>query len=128
MYRVVLVMLVLLGCLGLSVQACTLEWDPVTTRVDGSLLTNLGGYALYYSTDQITWTSLLSTIAPTATTATFSCAVGYYAVTAFDTDGNGSLFSNIVAITSPDQVQVRIRYLGPKKGYYTVPIESLTCY
>jgi len=128
MQRWCFIFILILGCWVSHVQACTLEWDPVTTRVDGSLLTNLGGYTLYYSTDQITWSPILLAIAPTSLTATFSCAIGYYTVTAFDTDSNESDQSNIVEVTSPDHVKVRIRYLGPKKGSYLVPIESLTCY
>jgi len=77
----------------------TLSWLAPTTNVDGSPLTDLGGYKLYWSTISGVYSDadsrdlgniLLSSI-PLNLTGTY-----YFVVTAYDIAGNESEFSNEV--------------------------------
>lgn len=75
-------------------------WAPVTTNVDGSPLTDLGGYKVYYGTE--------SGIFPNSIDVgnNISCIIDnltpgntyYLAVTSYDTAGNESNFSPIVSL------------------------------
>jgi hypothetical protein len=96
-----------------SAQAATvtLDWNAVTTNADGSGITDLSGYRLFYATYSLT--SLTTSQAMTRTTVTrlaltsgltrtLTVADGttyYFRLTAQDTSGNQSNFSEL-----PDQV------------------------
>ena len=73
----------------------TLTWDPPTTNTDGTSLTDLAGYKVYYGTTSGNYTA--STDVGNVTTYTVSDLppqVYYFAITAYDTVGNESDYSN----------------------------------
>lgn len=75
-----------------------LLWEPPTSELDGSPLTDLAGYRVYISqTMPLTKTASPWVAVDSATTYTFtglSPGVYYFAVTAMDLFGNESAFSN----------------------------------
>ena len=93
-----------------------LSWTAPTTRTDGALLpaTEIGGYRVYHGSVDNDLT-LLAELANTPTTYTHVNAVvgtHYYAVTTFDTVGNESGYSNIVAkvfLSAPAAVTLTIQ-------------------
>ena len=80
-----------------SVGAATVEWLAPLTATDGSTLTNLAGYRIYYGTDVTRMTSrievknagVLSYVIEGLTPATY-----YFAVTAINAHGQESARSN----------------------------------
>lgn len=79
-------------------QKTTLSWSAVTTNVDGSLCTDLAGYKVYWSTTSGTYNNVKDV--GNVTTINIPTVIGqlkgtyYFVVTAYDTIGNESLFSN----------------------------------
>jgi chitodextrinase len=97
-------LLVLLSSLALSHAAqVQLSWDASTANADGTPLTDLAGYAVYYWQDG--WDVPVREDAGTQTTYTVSGltdgATYQFVVTALDTSGNESAFSNQVSATCP---------------------------
>jgi hypothetical protein len=76
-----------------------LAWDPPTTNVDGSPLTDLAGYKIYYGTASGTYGQPIDV--GNVTTYTLTGLVQgqtyYIAATAYDTSNNQSGFSNEVS-------------------------------
>ncbi len=78
----------------------TLSWDPPTTNADGTPLTDLAGYKVYYGNASGNYTSNLDVGNVTTYTVTgLQPGTYYFAVTAYDTSGNESDFSNEVSTT-----------------------------
>lgn len=78
-----------------------ISWTPPTTNVDGTALTDLAGYKVYYGTSELTYDSSLdagnvSTYTVTNLTENITY---FFAVTAYDTAGNESNHSNEVKKT-----------------------------
>jgi len=89
---------------GSPVAATQLSWTAPTTRADGSALApeEIGGYRIYHgaSADSLTMDIDIkdgATLSYTYTPAVF----GYFAATVYDTDGNESVFSNIIHKVKP---------------------------
>ncbi|MBI5755921.1 MAG: fibronectin type III domain-containing protein [Nitrospirae bacterium] len=83
-----------------SANSATLLWDPPTTNTDGTELTDLTGYKVYYGTESGNYTA--STDVGNVTTYTVSDLppqTYYLAVTAYDVYGNESDYSNEVSKT-----------------------------
>lgn len=86
-----------------------LSWDPPTTNVDGTPLTDLAGYIVYYGTTPGNYNTMVD-VGLTSTPSTPAYTVGnmiegnayYFAVTAYDASGNESGFSNEVFKTITD--------------------------
>jgi fibronectin type 3 domain-containing protein len=80
----------------------SLTWDAPATYTDGTALTDLAGYKVYYGTSSGHYTQ--SVIVGNATNSTINnLASGhtyYFAVTAYDSAGLESGFSNEVAKTA----------------------------
>jgi len=80
----------------------TLTWDAVTTNVDGSPITDLGGYKLYHSQVSGTYTDADSKDVGNVTSVNIQNTIGNlkgnwcFVVTAQDITGNESDFSNEV--------------------------------
>ncbi len=91
------------GFLDPTGNAFTLTWEPVRYNVDGSTITDLGGYYIYRR-DTLTGTGVLVTPVPLTTTAFADNVSGvtyFYTIRAIDTGGNQSEHS-LIADSSPE--------------------------
>jgi hypothetical protein len=78
-------------------RAATLEWQAPDTATDGSTLTNLAGYRIYYGTDVAQMTKTINVTNPgvlTYVVEDLAPATYYFAVTAIDSMGHESERSN----------------------------------
>lgn len=79
----------------------TLGWDPPTTNEDGTLLTDLSGYNIYFGTSSGVYTDSVN-VGDVTTYQVPNLTDGltyYFAVTAYDTSGNESSYSEEVYTT-----------------------------
>lgn len=80
-----------------------LTWDAPTSNTDGSPATDVAGYKIYYGTVSGTYTASIDVGNSTSIQmATLSASVPvpglyYIAVTAYDTAGNESVYSNEIS-------------------------------
>ena len=101
---------------GGSNNSATLTWDAPTTNADGTPLTDLAGYKIYYGTSPGNYitpidagcspcssscpgtgqTTVCTYIVQNLTPGTY-----YFAITAYDTEGNMSMYSNEISKTVP---------------------------
>ena len=79
----------------------TLAWNAPTTNADGTPLTNLAGYKIHYGTVSGSYTTTLVIGNVTSYTIALPPGTYYFTLTAFDTLGSESGFSNEVAKTIP---------------------------
>jgi hypothetical protein len=80
----------------------TLDWQPPTENSDGSALTNLAGYTVYYGTSPDSLTQSLKVTNPglTAYTVTnLSSGTWYFAVTSYSSTGVESTRTGTVSTT-----------------------------
>lgn len=80
-----------------------LTWTPPTTNTDGSALTDLAGYRVYYGTNSSALNQVQTVASAGATTATVTAlAAGtwYFALEAFTAAGAESLPSTVVSKTT----------------------------
>ena len=80
-----------------------LSWLPPTENVDGSPLTNLAGFVVYWGTQSRNYTGNFNINSPATTEwdATVSPGPYYFSVTALDANGNESENSNEILKTIP---------------------------
>lgn len=85
---------------GTGSSAHALMWDAPTSNTDGSPITDLAGYKIYYGTVSGNYTASIdvgnTTSIPITTLSSSVPAPGVYYITvaAYDTAGNESVFSN----------------------------------
>ncbi len=79
-------------------NTATLTWDAPTTNADGTPLTDLAGYKVYYGTTSGNYTDVID-VGNVTTYKVEGLQPGtyYFAVTAYDTSGNESNYSNEVS-------------------------------
>ena len=85
--------------------AATLSWTAPTTRTDGSALTNLAGYHLYYGTTPGSYPNVITVANPGLATYVVSnlpAGTYYFVATAFDANGVESAYSNTGSKTIGD--------------------------
>ncbi len=77
----------------------TLSWDAPTTNVDGSPLTDLAGYKIYYGTSSSNYSKVVDAgnVLTYVITDLNEGQTYYFAVTAYDTSDNESDYSNEVS-------------------------------
>lgn len=79
--------------------SATLSWTPPTENTDGSTLTNLAGYKIYYGTSAGNYTSTVDLANPGLTSYVVDSLAGnttyYFVMTAYDVDGNESGYSSM---------------------------------
>lgn len=78
--------------------SASLHWTAPTTNTNGSALTNLAGYHIYYGKSTSTMTTAITVASPGTTSYTVSnLAAGtwYFAVSAYTTNGTQSAKSNV---------------------------------
>jgi hypothetical protein len=83
-----------------SSGAATLDWTPPTENSDGSVLTNLAGYTVYYGTspDSLTQSVKLSNPGLTAyTLSNLTSGTWYFAVTSYSSAGVESNRSGVIS-------------------------------
>ena len=81
----------------------TLTWMPPTEYTDGSALSNLAGYKIYYGTSSGSYSNVITVNnVGTASYVIENIPAGrtyYFVVTAFDANGTESAYSNVVSKT-----------------------------
>lgn len=87
---------------GLSNGAATLSWVPPSENTDGSALTDLAGYRIYYGTGPNALTEVVEV--PTIGISDFvidnlTAGTYYFSIRAYTTAGIESALSNIVSDT-----------------------------
>lgn len=84
-----------------QIRAATLSWDAPVENVDGSPLTDLGGFRVYYGSASRSYDQSIEVADPMATELVLILSPGtyYFAMTAYDVDDNESAFSNEVSKT-----------------------------
>jgi Putative Ig domain len=87
---------------GASSGSATLSWVAPTSRTDGTALTNLAGFRIYYGTTSGSYPNSISITNPKLTGYTIDAlppGTYYFVTTAFDAFGNESAYSNPVSKT-----------------------------
>ena len=87
---------------GTTTGSVTIAWTAPTQNVDGSPLTNLAGYRIYYGTSASNLASMVTVPSSSATSYTISnlsSATWYFAVTSYTTSSEESAKSNPVSKT-----------------------------
>ena len=83
----------------------TLSWNPPTTYVDGTSLTYLSGYKIYYGTAPGKYTQVVNIPQPETTTYIIENlqqgTMYYFVITAYDHNGVESSFSNVASTVIP---------------------------
>lgn len=84
------------GSSGGETGSALLSWTPPTTNSDGSTLTDLAGYKIYYGTSSGSYSQVQTTGPGLSSFVVENLASGtwYFAVSAFDTNGNEGVKSN----------------------------------
>jgi Putative Ig domain len=78
--------------------SASLPWTAPTENTDGTPLTNLAGYHIYYGTSEGAWTSTITILDATETSyvvAGLAPGTYYFAVVAFNSTGEDSADSNV---------------------------------
>ncbi len=78
----------------------TLSWNPPTQNTDGTALTNLAGYKVYWGTDQNEYTNSVDVNNPGIATYVIeqlTPATWYFAVTSVNSAGAESSYSNVAS-------------------------------
>jgi hypothetical protein len=86
-----------------SLRSVTLSWDAPTTNTDGTPLTDIAGYKVYYGTEYGNYTQNID-VGNVTTYKVANLTEGltyYFAVTAYDTSANESTYSNDVSTSAP---------------------------
>lgn len=86
-----------------AIGKTTITWQARTENTDGSSLTDLAGFRLYYGQISGTYTDVVQATNPTATSYALALPNGKYfvAMTAINREGNESAYSNEIMRTLP---------------------------
>ena len=97
--KLTMLLLILLLPVNSFAGDATLSWDPPTTNTDGTPLTDLAGYIIYYGTTTGDYSqSVDAGNVTTSQVANLTDGITYYfAVTAYDTSWNESDYSNEIS-------------------------------
>lgn len=83
-----------------STGTVTISWTPPTENTDGSTLTNLVGYHIYYGTSQSNLSQVVNITNPGLATyvlSSLSAATWYFAVSSINSSGGESARSSVVS-------------------------------
>jgi hypothetical protein len=109
----------------------TLGWDPPTTNIDSTPLTDLSGFKIYYGIAPGNYTTTLDVgnVTTYQVSNLSDAATYYFIVTAYDTSGNESSYSNEISKTtsSPQQYIVTTTKTGSGSGLITSSPAGITC-
>ena len=100
-FGLLLFFLSLFNAYNIHAANVTLSWIPPTTRADGTPLTDLTGYKIYFGVSSKNYTQNIDVGNVTSyTVANLSTGTAYYfATTAYDASSNESSFSNEISKT-----------------------------
>ena len=87
-----------------STGSATLNWSIPTSRTDGTALTNLAGFHIYYGTAPGNYPTSITIANPTVSTyvvTNLSSGTYYFVATAYDTSGVESGYTTSVSTTIP---------------------------
>ena len=109
----------------------TLSWDPPTENTDGTPVTDLAGYKIYYGTSSGNYTTVVDVKNVTTFTIT-DLPEGftyYFAVTAYDIYGNESAFSDEVSKNIPSISLYRLTVFrnGTGNGVVSSSPSGISC-
>ena len=81
----------------INTGSVTISWDEPTTNSDGTTLTDLGGYNIYYGMSSGNYSNSVNLgRQPGATISNLSAGTWCFAVTSYDLSGNESVLSGDV--------------------------------
>lgn len=87
------------GGSGTGTGAASLSWLPPTQNTDGSSLTNLAGYKIYYGTSQGVYPNIITLnnvgLAAYVVENLSNGSTYYFVITAFNSDGVESVYSAV---------------------------------
>ena len=97
--HVLFIIIISLNASAAFASVVTLSWDAPTTNADGTPLTDLAGYKIYYGTSSHAYSTAIDVgnVTKHMVSNLENGVVYYFAVTAYDTSGNESNFSNEVS-------------------------------
>jgi hypothetical protein len=97
--HVLFIIIISLNASAAFASVVTLSWDTPTTNVDGTPLTDLAGYKVYHGTALGNYSQYIDVgnVLNYMVSNLENGVVYYFAVTAYDTSGNESIFSNEVS-------------------------------
>ncbi|RJQ50671.1 MAG: hypothetical protein C4526_11360 [Nitrospiraceae bacterium] len=100
-YGLMLAMVFIFSSPGAFAANVTLEWDQPATNADGTPLTDLSGYIIYYGAESGKYSQGLDVgnVLMYTIYDLFSDSSYYFAVAAYDSSGNESDFSNEISVT-----------------------------
>jgi hypothetical protein len=87
-----------------STGSATLNWSIPTSRTDGTALSNLAGFHIYYGTTPDSYPTAITVANPSVSTYVVSnipSGTYYFVATAYDASGVESAYTNAVSITIP---------------------------
>jgi len=106
----------------------SLSWTAPTTNTNGTPLTDLAGYKIYYGTSSGNYSQNIDVGNVTTYTLSNLAAGSYYfAATAYDTAGNQSAFSNEVNKTVQTQYTLTISNSSSGLGTVTSSPSGINC-
>ncbi len=124
-FKLFFFIMALFNAYNLYAANVTLSWIPPTTRADGTPLTDLAGYKIYFGTSSGNYTQNIDVgnVTSYAVTNLSTGTAYYFATTAYDASSNESSFSNEVSKTI-----VGVTYYCDKDndGYISASIDG-TC-
>jgi hypothetical protein len=127
---ILLAAIIFLNASDLFAGSATLSWDPPTTNEDGTPLTDLAGYKIYYGTSSGNYSQSVDVGKVTTFTAgNLTEGVTYYfAATAYDISANESKYSNEVSKTIPlSQYTITVNKVGTGTGTVTSSPAGISC-
>ncbi len=89
---------------GTTTGSVTIAWTPPTQNTDGSPLSDLAGYHIYYGTSPANLSSMAAVANASATSVTIgnlSSATWYFGIKSYTTSGTESALSNVGSTTVP---------------------------
>lgn len=111
--HILFIIIISLNAPAVFASVVTLAWDAPTTNADGTPLTDLAGYKIYYGTSLHTYSTAIDVgnVTEHIISNLENGVECYFAVTAYDTSGNESNFSNEVR-----GIGINVANLSPNGG------------
>jgi hypothetical protein len=127
------VLFFIFGSIPAFAGSATLSWNPPTTNTDGTHLTDLAGFKIYYGTSSGNYTQVVNAgYVTTYTVNNLNSGTYYFVATAYDTSGNESGYSNQVSKTiqsgwTSQQYSLAVTKGGTGSGTVTSSPSGISC-